>query len=356
MLADFIASNRQEILSRSRLRVSARTSPAPSEDELTGIPIFLDQLCTALRVARRTTDIDHENISKSASLHGGNLLRLGLSIGQVVHAYGDVCQTVTELVIEQDISISTTEFRVFNLCLDDAIAEAVAEYTRVREIAIENLGNDHMGALIHELRNGLVTATLTFDSIRSGEVAVNGATGAICRRSLAGLTNLVNSAMANLRLDNGVSSPEKISVAEFVGELEISGRLQAQAKGQHFVVEPVDPALEMNGDRQILSAAVTNIIQNAIKFTPKMGNIYLKTRRTNGHVCFDVEDECGGLPPNSVEGMFRPYEQHGKDRSGAGLGLSICLKAAKANGGTIVVRDLPGKGCIFTLDMPRIVA
>jgi signal transduction histidine kinase len=357
MLADFVVSNREEILHRSRMRVAARMHPAPSEAELTnGIPIFLDQLCVALRLATHTSHIDHEQIGKSASRHGQDLFRLGLSISQVVHDYGDVCQTITELIIEQGVSLSVAEFRVFNLCLDDAIAEAVAEYSRRREIAVENLEAEHMGALIHELRNGLVTATLTFESIKTGQVAPGGATGAICHRSLVGLTNLINSAMANIRLDKGVSNIERISVADFVGELEISGQLLAQAKGQHFVVGPVDPIIEMNGDRQILSSAVTNIIQNAFKFTAKLGNISLNTRRTNGHVCFDVEDECGGLPPNSVAGMFTPYEQHSKDRSGAGLGLSICLKAAKANGGSIVVRDLPGKGCIFTLDMPRIVA
>jgi signal transduction histidine kinase len=66
-----------------------------------------------------------------------------------------------------------------------------------------------------------------------------------------------------------------------------------------------------------------------------------------------VEDECGGLPPGKVEDLFRPFEQRGTDRSGMGLGLTICRKAAHANHGEILVRDLPGKGCIFTLDLPK---
>jgi signal transduction histidine kinase len=70
-------------------------------------------------------------------------------------------------------------------------------------------------------------------------------------------------------------------------------------------------------------------------------------------VLFDVEDECGGLPPGSTDNLFRPFEQQGTDRTGVGLGLSISLKAARANGGDICVRDLPGRGCVFTLDLPR---
>jgi hypothetical protein len=67
----------------------------------------------------------------------------------------------------------------------------------------------------------------------------------------------------------------------------------------------------------------------------------------------DVEDECGGLPPGDVEGLFRPFEQRSAKRKGLGLGLHICRKSVEASGGVIRVRDLPGKGCIFTVDLPR---
>jgi hypothetical protein len=79
----------------------------------------------------------------------------------------------------------------------------------------------------------------------------------------------------------------------------------------------------------------------------------LTTRTTADRVLFEIEDECGGLPPGKIDDLFIPFKQRGADRSGVGLGLSICLKAAKANGGEIHVRDLPGKGCVFTLDLPR---
>ena len=74
---------------------------------------------------------------------------------------------------------------------------------------------------------------------------------------------------------------------------------------------------------------------------------------TDDRILFNVEDECGGLPPGKVAELFAPFSQRGQDRSGVGLGLSICLKAAKANGGAMSVRDVPGKGCIFSLGLPR---
>jgi C4-dicarboxylate-specific signal transduction histidine kinase len=71
------------------------------------------------------------------------------------------------------------------------------------------------------------------------------------------------------------------------------------------------------------------------------------------HVMIDVEDHCGGLQPNSAEIMFLPFKQNGEDRSGLGLGLTICRRSVEANNGVLSVRDIPGSGCIFTIQLPR---
>jgi hypothetical protein len=109
----------------------------------------------------------------------------------------------------------------------------------------------------------------------------------------------------------------------------------------------------VEGDREILAAALSNLLHNAFKFTQKESCVSLVVRVAGDRVLFEVEDECGGLPPGSAEDLLRPFEQRGLDRTGLGLGLSICVKAAKANGGELHVRDLPGKGCVFTLDLPK---
>jgi len=51
--------------------------------------------------------------------------------------------------------------------------------------------------------------------------------------------------------------------------------------------------------------------------------------------------------------LFKPFQQRGADQTGLGLGLAISLKGVQASGGEIQVRDLPGSGCVFTVDLPR---
>src|SRR6185295_7332106 len=99
----------------------------------------------------------------------------------------DVCQVITELAIEQGANISGGEFRTLNLCLEDAIANAVTEYARQRERTIADEGTERLGVLAHEQRNLLNTAMLAFESIKSSRVAAGGSTGLLLGRSLLGL-------------------------------------------------------------------------------------------------------------------------------------------------------------------------
>jgi len=238
VLESFARSNRATIIERARERVSKRTSPKATEADLTnGIPVFLDQLCDALRRAESSQVVDHAELGRSAGQHGLDLLHSGMTIGQVVHDYGDVCQRLPSLAIEQDRSISGAEFQTLNLCLDDAIAEAVTLYSHRRERTIAEQETERIGTLAHELRNLLNTAVLSFDMIRSGRVAPGGSTALVVSRSLSGLRDLIDRTLAEVRLDAGISHPALISVAELVGEVEIAAAIQAQARGQHLAVE-----------------------------------------------------------------------------------------------------------------------
>ncbi len=354
MLDAFISANHVTIIARTRKRVSSRTGPGSTAAELPdGIPAFLDQLVVALRLSDRTDEIDHAQISESATRHGSDLLGKGLSIEQVVHDYGDVCQVVTELAIEQEALVPTAEFRVLNLCLDDAIAAAVAEFSRHRYRRLADQGTERLGILAHESRNLVASISLAFETIKTGLVPVGGSTSVVLTRNLLDLKHLIDRSLADVRLDAGVERLERIVVADLLAEVGLSAGLQAEACGLGFTIAPVDPGVAIEGDRQTLMAAVNNLLQNAFKFTRKHGNVSLTTRVTIDHVSFDVEDECGGLPPGDPEALFRTFEQRGADRSGIGLGLAICRKAAMASHGGVHVRDLPGKGCIFTLDLPR---
>src|SRR5687767_7881668 len=136
MLSDFVTTNRSEIIARCRARVAGRMAPRPTEFELEhGLPLFLDQLAATLSSklgirgptgevisdVQSPRSIGDQAVSDSATKHGGDLLRIGFTVAQVVNDYGDACQAITELAIERKATIKTEEFQALNLCLDDAI-------------------------------------------------------------------------------------------------------------------------------------------------------------------------------------------------------------------------------------------
>ena len=139
LLREFIAQNREELLARARLRVADRNAPRPTKVELTeGLPVFLDQLGEALRKATAKEAVDHEEIERTATKHGDDLFRQGVTLAQVVHDYGDLCQVITGFAVEAEAPIEAEEFQTLNLCLDDAIAGAVTEWSRQRERVIND--------------------------------------------------------------------------------------------------------------------------------------------------------------------------------------------------------------------------
>jgi len=79
----------------------------------------------------------------------------------------------------------------------------------------------------------------------------------------------------------------------------------------------------------------------------------VRAKAVDDRILIEVEDECGGLPEGKIEELFQPFSQKSADRSGVGLGLSISKRAIALNKGSLSATDLPGKGCIFTINLPR---
>jgi hypothetical protein len=376
VLHDFLAENHAELIDRCRAKVALRQAPRATPDEIEhGIPLFLGQLTETLRAehaARAATDShpacapdDDEELPSAmraaATEHGHELRKHGYTVNQVVHGYGDLCQAITELAIQQSASVSPEDFKTLNGCLDNAIASAVTEFSREREELISESESramsERLGFLAHELRNFLNTAILSFAAIKSGSVAVNGATSAIVDRSLVGLRDLIDHALADVRLEAGMPTRlEPVAVDRFIAEAQVSAALGARAKGCSFTVAPVERGLRVCVDKQMLSSSVANLLQNAFKFTRSHSHVTLRAYGRGERVLIEVEDECGGLPTCKEKTLFTSFQQHGADRSGLGLGLSISRRAVEACGGTLGVRDMPGLGCVFTIDLPRLAA
>ena len=362
MLHEFLNENRVELTNRCTAKVTERASPVRTRTALAdGIPLFIGQLIETLRteaaVGARAEQAIAPAIGTSAGAHGSELFRNGYTVEQVVHDYGDLCQALTELAHEKNAPITVDEVHTFNQCLDNAIAEAVTEFSRLRDrdaaqVHLDTM-NERLGSLAHELRNQLNTAVLAFRAIKSGSVAIGGATGTLLERSLQQLRDLIDGSLADVRLTAGLQlRRELIAIDELIAEVRIPVVIEAMARGLGFS-SAIEPDLVIDADRQMISSAVANLLQNALKFTRPSGHIALTARAVAGRVVLQVEDECGGLPAGDVERLFQPFKQHGDDRTGLGLGLSISRRGVEANGGKLEVRDLPGTGCIFTIDLPR---
>ena len=354
MLHEFITINREEIVLRCRAKVATRSVPPPTDAEINyGAPLFLDQLVTTLRGGEGQLNPE---IAKSAVLHGHHLLRQGFTVSQVVHDYGDICQTITELALEQDAPISTDDFRILNRCLDDAIAGAVTEFGRGRTQSTldgaEARGHERLGFLAHELRNLLNTSILAFDVLQTGDVGVGGSTGKVLRRSLLAARDLIGRSLAEVRLTQGVQNVEHFAVAGFIEDVAQAAGLEAHERDVTFIVRPVEDRVAIEADRQVLGSVIGNLLQNAFKFTRPRTTVTLAVGASAERVFIEIEDECGGLAGDTAN-LFRPFDQRGADRSGLGLGLAYSRWAVEANRGRLYARSSPGRGCVFTVDLPR---
>jgi signal transduction histidine kinase len=373
MLHEFLTTNTDDLIARCRAKVAKRPTPPPTAAELTyGVPLFLSQLIKTMkmeealdtagsRAVSGQADADKSpassEIGEAAAQHGGELHRMGFTVDQVVHDYGDLCQAVTDLAVENAVPISADEFRTLNRCLDNAIADAVAEFSSQREQTITaraaQTTNERLGFLAHELRGKLNAARLSVDAIKRGSVGIAGATGAILERSLLAMRDIIDRSFLEVRLEAGLVQPrERVSIADLFEEVQIFAGMEAAAKGLKLDVRPGDPSMAVNADRHTIGSAVSNLLQNAVKYTPAGGQVWLRARAAADRVVIEVEDQCGGLPVEDPALLFHPFERRSIDRTGLGLGLSICQRGVEANGGRLDVRNNPGKGCVFSIDLP----
>jgi hypothetical protein len=126
-------------------------------------------------------------MGRAAALHGAELLRRGFTADQVVHDYGDVCQTVTALAIEQGSPISVDEFRTLNRCLDNAIADAVASFGQAHQVSLDRQAQTSQRSLADYTANHrrlIAIARQSFTAIKTGNIGPGGATGDLLEHTL----------------------------------------------------------------------------------------------------------------------------------------------------------------------------
>jgi hypothetical protein len=204
MLHEFLTKNRQRLIELCREKVSKRFEPAEAASSMQhGVPLFLEQLVETLKTEQTTSARNGEAeptpaptaIGRTAALHGAELLRRGFTVDQVVHDYGDVCQAVTALAVEQTVTISSDEFRTLNRCLDNAIADAVASYGEAHRVSIDRQTQTVQQRLVDYIadhRRLIAITQQSFLAIKTGNIGIGGATGMLLEHTLKELGSLTD--------------------------------------------------------------------------------------------------------------------------------------------------------------------
>jgi len=218
MLHEFLSANRQELIDRCREKASRRSSPPVAVlDWEHGVPLFLGQLVEALCYEKTNPEAFHDGIlgssgiasaesTRTAALHGKELLQNGYTVDQVVHDYGDICQAITELAKLRNAPVTVDEFHTLNRLLDNAIADAVFSYGHHHDVGAEDL-HQRLGTLADEQRQLLDTALKALDALKVGNIGLMGATGTLLEDTLMKLRVLIDKSLPEIRLSSGMTTP-----------------------------------------------------------------------------------------------------------------------------------------------------
>ena len=348
-----LRDKRAELIARCAARAARRPGATATPQPIAnGLPVFIDQLARALEA-----DASFQ-VGASRRISGADLMRLGFDVDSVVQAYGDLCQSLTDLAAERLASFSIEDFRTLNRCLDNATADAVTEFAAAPDAGIASRRDAEegrrLGALAHGLRNALQICTLAFKALEAVGLPAAGSTGAVLGRGLATMAALLDTALGETRAGaHTAGAKPAFSLAALVSEVVAGARLDAASSGCELLVTTVDPSLAIRGDRALLAAALANVAGNAIKFTRPGTCATVQARAEAALVVIEVADRCGGLPHGAEAKMFKPFSRVEPIEAAWGWGLTIARASVEADGGHIDARDLPGVGCVFSIRLLR---
>jgi signal transduction histidine kinase len=355
-LYELLIEDRTALIDRWRDKVRANLAPKslPEAYVIDSLPRFLDELVEALRVdgTQAPTDFSLPSQSLVASEHGTQRLKLGFDVGAVVREYGLLADAILERAAEREIAITATEASIFCKCMNSAAAEAAEEYSTARDREAQAHTAKRLAFLAHEIRNALGIARFAASFLNRKPSTGFDRHLQMLNRGLTRLTDLVDNALLNLRLKPGPTLRRfSLNLTGLLQEVAVDSAFNAGSKDVQLKLIS-EPNLSLHADRRLLRSTLISLVRNAVKFTKKGGRVLLRARAAEGRVLVDVEDECGGLEEGQVEKMFDPFVQLGADESGFARCLASAKQAAEAHGGVIRVVSVPGRGCVFSLDLP----
>lgn len=353
MLQEFIREHREHLLDRCRQLREARMVNGTDRRTDEGLSRFFDQLVETIDEEKRQqgqTDAlsgsysgipSQYEIGKYAAFIGKTAQDLGFNVDDVIHSYGDVCRSITELALQKSQHIPVAEYRQLNRCLDNAIASAVAEFTFRRDVHQARLHgqeeNKRLAALGSELRNQLGTATLAVAALRSRELTVEGTTGAILARSLHSLGRMIDDMLDYAEIKAAVPGLlDLISLTQFMDSFERTIEPAAQITGRQLRVTEIDPTLAVMGKPETLQAALAGLLQTAFQQAKPGDTVEIHVYAHGADVRIDIA--CPNRPVSLAE--QEPA-------------LAVPSQLLAGMHGRLAIRDEPDSLYTLTLVLPR---
>jgi signal transduction histidine kinase len=241
--------------------------------------------------------------------------------------------------------------------LAKASAELSSTLKRLQEL--DRLKNEFFANVSHELRTPLTLILTPVEDLLSRGLAADARPALlVIRRNAHRLLRLIDDLLDLARLDVGglrlhVAELDLNDVATRVVEVS---RPAAEARGMtlELVVPPGE--LMIYGDPHRIEIVLTNLLGNALKFTPDGGRVALRVAKDESNVRIEVEDTGPGIPSDELDRIFdRFYQVEGSERrrqGGAGIGLSLARKLSELHGGHVAVASEVGSGSTFTVTLP----
>ncbi|MBL8151492.1 MAG: response regulator, partial [Blastocatellia bacterium] len=218
--------------------------------------------------------------------------------------------------------------------------------------------------LVHDLKNPLTVVKGTLELLKENlgkENKIFNNMLNLSEKSLDKMLVMINEVLEFYRSDSHEIKLERevINSELFLRNISEAARIAALTNSINVTLFIKDSLLDIEGDTQKLERAFSNIISNAIKFTPVGGNITIEASSSQlptPMVSVCITDSGEGIPPEAIPHLFEPYKQasSSQKKKGVGLGLAIVKKIVTAHQGNISVQSQVGAGSSFTITLPAV--